>query len=497
MKAARFARLTIAALLPLACGEPGGDDRGDDTTTIGSATLPPPTSGPGDTSTGGETSISTSNASLDSGSAGNSSDTNPFVFDVGGTPDGGGGGCGGGAETNATLSGTVWAPNGEIPISGAVVYTTAAPPAGIPQQVYCDECQEVNCEDFVTFTNADGTFELDTVAADARYLVVRKGQFMRVTQIDIAEGSAALSAMLTTLPGVNNPGAGLYIPRIAVGYGAYDRIEDALGKFGLADTNIANFEERVIPGTESFHLYDNGRNPSTDGFVSQGNMGQLVADPSRLDDYHIIFVPCSSDGYIGQLNQQNIDNVREWVAAGGRWYVADWANEWLGLTFPEYQNFYDDGFGADLGSYDSLADVLDPGLLDWLTALPNPLKNINPLNDEQHPTLLQLPKVPTVDNWSGIQYPLPELFVQDMQGNDVNVGHKAWLEGPGDGFDIPVNPNHPLTITGQYGCGKIQFTSYHAAEFFNYVGLSPQELVLLYTILEIGVCQEPLPPPAG
>ena len=38
--------------------------------------------------------------------------------------------------------------------------------------------------------------------------------------------------------------------------------------------------------------------------------------------------------------------------------------------------------------------------------------------------------------------------------------------------------------------------SYHAAEFENYVGLTPQELVLMYTILEIGVCQGDLPPPS-
>jgi hypothetical protein len=31
-----------------------------------------------------------------------------------------------------------------------------------------------------------------------------------------------------------------------------------------------------------------------------------------------------------------------------------------------------------------------------------------------------------------------------------------------------------------------------------YIGLTPQELVLLYLILEIGVCQTPyLPPPLG
>jgi hypothetical protein len=56
---------------------------------------------------------------------------------------------------------------------------------------------------------------------------------------------------------------------------------------------------------------------------------------------------------------------------------------------------------------------------------------------------------------------------------------------------------HPLTVTGKFGCGKVQFTSYHAAEFFDYVGRSPQELVFIYTNVEIGVCQEPLPPTQG
>jgi hypothetical protein len=190
-----------------------------------------------------------------------------------------------------------------------------------------------------------------------------------------------------------------------------------------------------------------------------------------------------------------VQNIRDWVAAGGRWYVSDWSNEWLQVVFPEYQNLagWDGSFGsADNGSYDSLATVLDPPLLEWLEALPAQYLDINPLNDEDHPALDQLPQVMTVDNWSGITDVLPVL-VSDGQDGMVDVGHKVWLEGPG-GLPAPV---HPLTVTGQFGCGKLQFTSYHTAEFFNYVGLSPQELVLIYTILEIGTCQEPLPPPQG
>ena len=46
-------------------------------------------------------------------------------------------------------------------------------------------------------------------------------------------------------------------------------------------------------------------------------------------------------------------------------------------------------------------------------------------------------------------------------------------------------------VRGEYGCGKIMFTAYHTAEGGKYIGLTPQELVLMYLILDIGVCQEP------
>jgi len=449
------------------------------------------------TTTGGTVDETTSGASMTAGDdnpPGTADDTAdggvmpPITFDVGGGMDGlpGAGG--------AVLSGTVWGPNGEIPVSGALVYTSKLEPEGIPQEVYCAECAELDGSSWFTLSNPDGTFELNAAPGDDYYLVVRKGEFMRVTLVDVDGGPTELDDELTTLPDHNDPDNGLYIPLIAVGNGTFDRIEDALGKFGLGDTSIAGFEERLVPNTEQFDLWDNGQSPATDGFTSQGTFEDLVSDPEALAQYHIIFIPCSGDTYLSALSDPvNVENIRNWVAAGGRWYVADWAHEWVREVFPEYQTFHGEPGSGDLGSYDSLADVLDMGLLEWLEAIPDPLKDINPLNDESHPTLYQLPQVQTVDNWSGIQTINP-VIVQDKEGNDVDVGYKTWLEGPGGG-GISGGTTVPLTVTGQFGCGKIQFTSYHTAEFFDYVGLSPQELVLIYTILEIGVCQDPLPPP--
>jgi len=491
----RRSSLVFATLLPLACaGETPPEE--EEATTSPLATDGVTASGSA-TTNGGPDDSADGTASGPGTTAPGTTDDDGFetdtpIFDVGGISDAGEGGCTG-AGTNATLSGTVFAPNGEIPISNALVYTTVVEPQGIPQNVYCDECQQVSCDDFFTLTDIDGSFELDTKAGNDRYLVVQKGQFMRVTPIDIAEGTTPLGTALTSLPGENDPAAGLYIPRIAVGYGSFDRIEDALGKFGLGQTSITGFTENLVPGTEPFDIWDNGGGPAGDGFASQGTFAQLISDPSRLDDYHIIFVPCSGDNYLDSLNMAAIQNIRDWVAAGGRWYVADWANEWMEHVFPDYQTLQGEPNAADGSSYDSNANVLDPDLLAWLQALPAPLKDINPLNDEFHPTLFDLPGyVTTVDNWSVIQQVHPVL-VDDGMGGQVDVGHKVWLEGPGGGGGV-----HPLTVSGVYGCGRIQFTSYHAAEFFDYVGLSPQELVLLYTILEIGVCQEnPLPPPQG
>jgi len=56
-----------------------------------------------------------------------------------------------------------------------------------------------------------------------------------------------------------------------------------------------------------------------------------------------------------------------------------------------------------------------------------------------------------------------------------------------------------MTISAEYGCGRMMFSTYHTDEG-EHPGLIPQELILLYIILEIGVCHDsppPPPPPVG
>ena len=480
--------LTLAACL-LTCSLPAcGDDGGTNIYDEGNDSIDGPDSGIdsiGDNSADGST-----GPKLDFGEDESSASAE-------GSAEGGDGACPPPGQVDATITGTVYAPNFEIPVSGALVWASKTKPNGVPQTVYCAECVELDCVDNPwTLSNADGTFSL-ALDSGTWWVAVQKGQFLNINEVTIGPGSTALGATQTSLPDRNDPANNRYIPRIAVALGSYDRLEDGLGKLGLGDTiiNMNNYSEALIPGTEQFDMWDNGAGLFNDLDV-QGSFQQLIQNYALLQQYHIIFVPCSNDAALFGLNAQARDNLRMWVENGGKYYVSDWSNEFLEDTFPQYQDFFLESGSADLyGVYDSVGTVLDPELLSWLEALPPGIKDINPKNGGGgFPTINNLPLIETVDNWSGISA-TPPVMVDDGMGGQVNVGHKTWVEGPGNYDSVPAGPN-PLTISAEYGCGKLMFTTYHMAEGSDtYIGLTPQELVLLYLILEIGVCQVPYEPP--
>lgn len=380
-------------------------------------------------------------------------------------------------DSNATLQGTVYAPNLEIPISGALVYWGTEDPEPVPDSVYCAECVGVPCESEFVLTAADGSFELPAVAGPGRKLVVAKGQFLRATDVDIVEGANTIAPADSSLPGEWNPDAGMWIPRIAVVNTGTDSIYNVLAKIGLGSVSA---DGQLQAGSESFDLYE------------QADGGALLDDLDAMRDYHIIFVPCMAQIGMGALSAQRIENIRTWVGEGGKWYVTDWANEYLYQSFPAYQTFHEQASDPDIGLYDTNGTVLDPDLLAWLEALPPALKDIG----GGHPTLLALPTVGLHDSWSGIDE-IPSVGALDEDGQDIDVGHYDWVEGPCEACS--PNDTRPMTVSAEFGCGRMMFSTYHTTESAH-AGLSPQELILLYIILEIGVCHDqppPQPPPAG
>ena len=462
----RHASSTLAtiALVCAACNDPNSTET--------SATL-----------TGISSGISASQGSDSEDSGSNSNSMSGTLFDMGNddgataSADDGGDDCDPLPEdTDATLQGTVYAPNLELPISGALVYLTTDPVAPVPDGVYCDNCVDL-CGVPYVLTEPDGSFSLPAVSGPGQQLVVQKGQFLHVVDFDVQPGVNQVPPTSSNLPGQWSPGTGEWIPRIAVYETNPDKVFNVLAKFGLGQTDSNG---NLVPGTERFDL------------ISDSDQGAFMDDLNALNQYHIVFVPCASTKYWNiapTVPGSRAQNIRDYVEAGGKWYATDHSNEYIEEPFPNYQEFHNPGMPDIQPAYSSIGIVVDTDLLAWLQALPDPLKDIGGGN----PTLYNLPGIETNLNYSGIDA-VYDIIVQNEDGEDVNVGHHSWVEGPCLSCANP-NVQRPMAISGQFGCGRMMYSTFENSSVAH-GGLNPQELVLLYMILEIGVCfEEPPPPP--
>ena len=459
----RLTLMVFAGILAVGCGD-GRQDEDSGVTGIGASGTPNDSD-----DTSGSTN-SNSGQLLDMGDGDEA---------TGSAGDEGGDDCGPQDPINsdATLTGVVYAPNMELPISGALVYVTDEPVEPVPDGVYCAECVDLGCDTPFVLTEPDGSFSLPTVSGPGQQLVVQKGQFLRVTPIDVAPGAAAVAPVQSNLPGLWNPGAGMWIPRIAVYETNPDKVYNVLAKFGLGQVDSGG---SLVQGTEHFDL------------ISDDDQGSFLDNLAQMNQYHIIFVPCASTKYWGgapTVPGGRAQNIRDYVEAGGKWYATDHSNEYIEEPFPTYQEFHNPGQPDIQPAYESIAIVTDAPLLAWLQALPPGLKDIGGGN----PTLAMLPAIVTELNYSGIEA-IYDIIVQDQDGEDVNVGHHPFVEGQCGSCSDPQT-QRPMAISGQYGCGRMMYSTFENSSVAHQ-GLSPQELVLLYMILEIGVCfGEPPPPP--
>jgi hypothetical protein len=370
----------------------------------------------------------------------------------------------------AHLLGHVYAPEGTIPISGALVYATAKAPSAIPQERFCDKCVKLPAEVPYTSTAPDGSFDLGVGFTGTRYLVVQKGQFRRVRSIDVVEGTQQVPKELTTLPGKTDLANGDDIPKMAIILGQWDAIEVSIAKLGLGTVQKVPLSPTPT-ATGSFDLY------GTTKIMGKPNppASKLLKAPAVMNGYHIIFIPCSgSDGttcnWYDSGDKQIQANLKDWVAKGGKLYVTDYSYDFVRQPFPGYVDWEDQtseiGSACQAHEYNVPATVQDQGLKDWLAAM--------------GVTSFEVQK-----NWTTVSA-IHAVDWKDMDGNPVKVTPKVWVDAQkGDG-------PHPATLSFERECGRVLFSTYHTeADQSSTTTLLPQEKALLYVLLEVSVCVAP------
>ena len=352
-------------------------------------------------------------------------------------------------EVQGHLRGSVRAPNGTMPIAGAVVYLTNEKPAPAPEAVFCDVCVHLSADTPYALSDANGDFELKPTTIGEQYLVVQKGGFRRVRKVHVANADAELPDTLTRLPSKTNLAAGDEVPRMTVVHGAHDEIEASLEKLGIDPSAIEIAQSTLV------------------GVAAKG----FLTDAAAVNGRHIVFLPC------GDFTQPppNLDlssdptiqeNLRAFVHAGGRLYVTDWHYDFVSRIFPGFVTWSGAGdapcSGCQKTSYDAPATIDDPGLAAWMTAQSLTTFTVQ----KNYTTIASVNAVETTDS----------------AGQPKTVTPRVWVSSEQNGVQ------HPATVSFENGCGRVLFSTYHTEPFTN--DLTPQERALLGVLLEASVCNE-------
>jgi hypothetical protein len=366
----------------------------------------------------------------------------------------------------ATIQGVVYAPAG-FPISGALVYVTQGDAVPIPDHAYCYECDDMTGKKW-TLSGPDGTWSISGVPVGERNLVTRKGFFQRQRAITITDDEVQdIPAEITTLPGENS-GDGLdTIPNYAVLLNGWDLPEDMLAKMGLGSLTA----EGNLDTAQPFHfdLY-NDLNTSP---AAVGDSSSLFTAQANLNQYHMIFFPCvcsalTASSYVPMLQQ--------YVTDGGKIYGSCWAGQWVESPFPDLITWNGGDSGTspgNVGAYNTTGTINDPDMRNWLAVVA----------PGQNPDAYAFD-----EGWINIDGLTTGAYEgHGLEDDGYMVVPKVWATDLGNpGYSVNGDP---LTVTFNYDCGKLFYSTYQVVENSPSVAIRAQEWVLIYLFFEVGVCE--------
>lgn len=272
-----------------------------------------------------------------------------------------------------TISGTVFAPNGELPLYGATVYIPREDPGPLASGVTCGKCTVDLPGGFVVQTSSDdaGKFSLNVEPGTNVPLVIQIGKWRR--QLEVLEvlpcQDNPIPAEVTRLP--RNPTEG-DMPKIAIVTGQFDALECLVRKLGI---DLDQFTSSAQPG--QVHLYaSNGAARSVTDPNSFAAATSLWADPARLAQYDIALFSCEGEQLADQKTQAMMDNLKAYADLGGRVFLSHFHSIWISgeagnpshapAVWPEIATC--DQFDAISGSaiIDQAGTPKGPAFADWM-----------------------------------------------------------------------------------------------------------------------------------
>jgi hypothetical protein len=234
--------------------------------------------------------------------------------------------CAKAGRTQTTISGTVFAPNGTLPLYGVTVYVPNGDPGFLTDGAQCSRCtKEVPGDPIVkTTTDPAGKFVLADVPSGVDVpLVITIGKWRRQIRIPVVAECAdtALPAAQTSLPKKKSEGE---MPKIAMVTGGCDALECLVRKLGVDDSEFTNDD-----GDGRVHLFASNGGTSTATGQVFAPASTLWGSVNKMKQYDLAMFSCECGQRANEKPQAMMDAVKAYANFGGRVFMSHFHAVWI------------------------------------------------------------------------------------------------------------------------------------------------------------------------
>jgi len=239
--------------------------------------------------------------------------------------------CSGGGDT--TVTGTVFAPNGKLPLYNAIVYVPNTTPDALTKGATCDKCGAVTGNPVVTaITDSSGLFTLKNVPVGKDIpLVIQIGKWRRqVTIPTVAECTETklTDPELTRLPKKQSEGD---MPQIALTTGGCDKLGCMLPKVGIDPSEFGIESDGPSKAVHTYVGLGGGGAPSA-GPPGAPTAASLWGDLAKLKKYDLAILSCECEEHLdnkgGSAAGAPFSVMSDYLEAGGRIFTTDFMYTW-------------------------------------------------------------------------------------------------------------------------------------------------------------------------
>ncbi|HWO19615.1 MAG TPA: carboxypeptidase-like regulatory domain-containing protein [Kofleriaceae bacterium] len=225
-----------------------------------------------------------------------------------------------------SISGTVFAPNGTLPLSGVTVYVPNQDPGFFTDGAQCSRCSNIIPGDPIaqTISDTSGKFTLTGVPSGTDIPVILTiGKWRRQVKVPVIDDCTAtqLPSTETSLPKRKAEGE---MPRIAISTGSSDALECLARKLGVADSEFTN-----SAGDGRVHLFaSNGANKTVTGLNFEPST-TLWGSVDELKKYDLVMFSCEGSQLPGIKPQNAMDALKAYADLGGRVFLSHYHSIWI------------------------------------------------------------------------------------------------------------------------------------------------------------------------